>query len=168
MVSAMILIAAKGTWNVGGIQEVVIRNWSGQRIEAPIFDPNPMTRHTIWSLMIGGCVYILQSSGVDQNMIQRYLSLPTLKDGRKALWGFFFGVSGVVLLCSYCGMLLYAVYHRCDPLTTSLAKQKDQLLPLLVMDVLGDFPGIPGIFIAGIFSAALRYQVEYQDIKSLR
>nr|CAI5832745.1 unnamed protein product [Callosobruchus analis] len=75
--------------------------------------------------------------------------------GFRALWGFFFGVSGVVLLCAYCGMLLYAVYYKCDPLTTALAKQKDQLLPLLVMDVLGDFPGLPGVFIAGIFSAAL-------------
>ncbi|CAH1989463.1 unnamed protein product [Acanthoscelides obtectus] len=155
MFGAMILIAIKGTWNLGGIGEVLRRNWSGQRIEGPVFDPNPLTRHTIWSLIIGGCVYLLQNSGIDQNMLQRYMSLPTLKDGRKALWGFFFGLSGIVLICSYCGMILYATYYKCDPLTTGLAKQKDQLLPLLVVEVLGDFPGLPGIFIAGIFSAAL-------------
>lgn len=28
-------------------------------------------------------------------------------------------------------------------------------MPLLVMRVLGDYPGLPGMFIAGIFSAAL-------------
>lgn len=31
----------------------------------------------------------------------------------------------------------------------------DQLLPLLVMDTLGKYPGMPGLFVAGIFSAAL-------------
>lgn len=37
-----------------------------------------------------------------------------------------------------------------------LAVAKDQLLPLLVMDTLKDLPGVPGLFVAGVFSAALR------------
>lgn len=36
-----------------------------------------------------------------------------------------------------------------------LAKRNDQLLPLLVMETLGEFPGLPGLFVAGVFSAAL-------------
>jgi len=32
----------------------------------------------------------------------------------------------------------------------------DQLLPYYVMDVAGSVPGLPGIFIAGVFCAALR------------
>lgn len=58
-------------------------------------------------------------------------------------------------ICCYCGLLIYATYHDCDPLTTKLVKAKDQLLPLLVMDILGDYPGLPGLFVAGVFSAAL-------------
>lgn len=58
-------------------------------------------------------------------------------------------------MCCYCGLLIYATYHECDPLTTKLAHAKDQLLPLLVMDILGAFPGLPGLFVAGVFSAAL-------------
>lgn len=72
-----------------------------------------------------------------------------------ALWIFIVGVLLLLGLCSYSGLLIYATYYDCDPLTTKLAKAKDQLLPLLVMDILGDFPGFPGMFVAGVFSAAL-------------
>lgn len=72
-----------------------------------------------------------------------------------ALWMFIGGVLIILSMCCYCGLLIYATYHECDPLTTKLAKAKDQLLPLLVMDILGDYPGLPGLFVAGVFSAAL-------------
>jgi hypothetical protein len=35
-------------------------------------------------------------------------------------------------------------------------KRVDQLLPYYVMDVAGFIPGLPGLFIAGVFCAALR------------
>lgn len=107
-------------------------------------------------------------------MIQRYLSLPTLQHAKRALWIFIVGVIFLMLLCTYNGLLIYATYRTCDPLTTKvhigrlktttnnndfelfqLAKARDQLLPLFVMDVLGEFPGLTGLFIAGVFSAAL-------------
>lgn len=75
----------------------------------------------------------------------------------RALWLFVIGTMTIVVSCSYCGLLIYATYHDCDPLTTKLAKAKDQLLPLLVMRLFGDYPGMPGLFVSGVFSAALRY-----------
>lgn len=36
-----------------------------------------------------------------------------------------------------------------------LAKARDQLLPLFVLDTLSEYPGLSGLFIAGVFSAAL-------------
>lgn len=74
----------------------------------------------------------------------------------RALWIFVFGAMFFIAACSYCGLLIYATYHDCDPLTTKLAKAKDQLLPLLVMRIFGSYPGLPGLFVAGVFSAALR------------
>lgn len=84
------------------------------------FDFDPTIRHTIWSQVIGGSVYWLQTNAVSQNMIQRYLSLPSVKSGRRALWIFVVGVTTLILLCSYNGLLIYAKYGTCDPLTTKV------------------------------------------------
>lgn len=61
----------------------------------------------------------------------------------------------IVLLCCFNGLLLYATYYNCDPLQTGLAKAKDQMLPLMVINILKNYPGLSGLFIAGVFSAAL-------------
>ncbi|XP_057665817.1 sodium-coupled monocarboxylate transporter 1-like isoform X2 [Diorhabda carinulata] len=155
MFGALILVMVKGTLHAGGFETVFKRNWNSDRLEGPNFDLDPLARHTIWALVIGGAFMTVQTTGVNQNMIQRYLSLPSLKHSKRALWAFFVGITLLMGFCSYCGLLIYATYDKCDPLTTKLAKKRDQLLPLLVMEILGDFPGIPGIFVAGIFSAAL-------------
>jgi Na+/proline symporter len=55
----------------------------------------------------------------------------------------------------YNGLLLYANYYNCDPLTAGLVKAKDQILPLFAMETLCGFPGLSGLFLSGVFSAAL-------------
>ncbi|XP_037040754.1 sodium-coupled monocarboxylate transporter 1 [Bradysia coprophila] len=155
MFGAIFLVMIKGTLDVGGVDVVWDRAVKGDRIEGPDLNFDLKSRHTIWSLLFGGFAFWLKSNAVSQNMIQRYLSLPTLASARKALWMFITGVLILLAMCCYCGLLIYATYYECDPLTTKLAKAKDQLLPLLVMDILGNFPGLPGLFVAGVFSAAL-------------
>ncbi|CAG9563498.1 unnamed protein product [Danaus chrysippus] len=155
MVGAMALVAVKGTIDVGGVGVLWQRNLESGRIETPNWDLRPTARHTIWNLFIGGFVYWLQANAVHQTMVQRYLALPTIRDAKWAVFLFCIGISTLYCFCLYCGLLIYARFHDCDPLQTKLAKAKDQLLPLLVMDVLGDIPGLAGVFVAGIFSAAL-------------
>uniref|UniRef100_A0A182SGA4 Sodium/solute symporter n=1 Tax=Anopheles maculatus TaxID=74869 RepID=A0A182SGA4_9DIPT len=155
MFGAMVLIIVKGTLDVGGLSVVMDRAKASGRIEGPDLRFDMTTRHNIYSCVIGGVIYWLKTNAVSQNMIQRYLSLPTLAAAKKALWTFIFGTLVLLALCCYSGLLIYAKYYDCDPLTTKLANAKDQLLPLLVMDTLGDFPGLPGLFVAGVFSAAL-------------
>jgi Na+/proline symporter len=50
---------------------------------------------------------------------------------------------------------MYTKYVDCHPLYAGRIKAPDQLLPLFVMDTLGQFKGLPGFFVAGIFSGAL-------------
>ncbi|XP_058129121.1 sodium-coupled monocarboxylate transporter 1-like [Anopheles ziemanni] len=152
---ALLAVLVKGTFDVGGPREVLERNIAGDRLEAPNFDPDPTLRHSFWIILVGAPIWFCYGVSCSQDMIQRFLALPTLRDARKALKGFIVGWIIVNVLFFLIGMLVYATYYRCDPLTTQLAKAKDQLLPLFVMETFADYPGMTGVFVAGIFSAAL-------------
>lgn len=56
----------------------------------------------------------------------------------------------------YTGLVIYAMFHDCDPVTTGQIKKPDQLLPYFVMHIGGWIPGLPGLFVSGVFSACLR------------
>lgn len=53
------------------------------------------------------------------------------------------------------GVIAYAHYESCDPLTSGKITNGDQLLPYFVSDILGGVPGLLGLFMAALFSAAL-------------
>lgn len=52
-------------------------------------------------------------------------------------------------------MLIYVEYKNCDPKAAGWITRDDQLYPLYVMQTVGHLPGISGLFIAGVFGAAL-------------
>lgn len=52
-------------------------------------------------------------------------------------------------------MVLYSAHSGCDPLKAGYISGQDQLLPLYVMNFMGSMPGVPGLFVAGIFAASL-------------
>ncbi|XP_020800709.1 sodium-coupled monocarboxylate transporter 1 [Drosophila serrata] len=155
MFGAMALVLIKGTLDIGGPGVVWQRAQETSRLERPNFSADLSERYTFYSLVLGGVAHWLKSNAISQNMIQRYLSLPTLRHARIAIWTFIAGVLAFLLICGYTGLLIYATYAQCDPLETKLAQRNDQLLPLLVMETLGAYPGLPGVFVAGVFSAAL-------------
>lgn len=73
-----------------------------------------------------------------------------------ALWINMVGLFILMITCAFGGLVIYTKYETCDPLKSGLVKTPDQLLPLYVMERLGNFKGLPGLFVAGIFSGALR------------
>jgi sodium-coupled monocarboxylate transporter 8/12 len=119
------------------------------------FSFDPTIRHSFWSLLVGGTIFWINTNGCNQSMVQRFLSLKDVRTARKGLIIYVIGISIMMALCMYNGLLIFAKYHDCDPLESGLVKAKDQLLPLLVVDLLRELPGVPGLFIAGVFSAAL-------------
>lgn len=72
------------------------------------------------SVIVGGTLHKIQSSDVNQVSIQRFLSLPSYEHAKRCM--FVFTVLLVFLLscCSYMGLVSYAVYHDCDPISTKV------------------------------------------------
>ncbi|XP_073708877.1 sodium-dependent multivitamin transporter-like [Garra rufa] len=53
------------------------------------------------------------------------------------------------------GLVMYARYGEESPLDQGYVKSNDQMVLYFVMDVLQDLPGLPGLFVACLFSGAL-------------
>lgn len=59
------------------------------------------------------------------------------------------------LSTSFAGLAMFSKYADCDPILAGRVSTTDQIMPLYVLDALGHLPGLPGLFIAGIFSGSL-------------
>jgi len=155
MFGSFLAIIIKGNFDAGGASTVFDINYQSGRVELFNFDPDPRQRHTVWSLIIGGFFTWVSIYGINQTQVQRYLTVKKRSQAVKAIWFNVLGIGSLLLLCGYGGMVMYAYYHDCDPMTTRQVNKKDQLFPLFVMQVMKDYPGVPGLFVAGVFSGAL-------------
>ncbi|XP_015913622.1 sodium-coupled monocarboxylate transporter 2 isoform X2 [Parasteatoda tepidariorum] len=155
MYISILVILIKGTYDIGGFDVVWERALKGGRIEFLKFDLDPTVRHTFWSLVIGGYITWMGNYAASQAMIQRYLTVGSLKGAQGCLWINLPALILLVMITGFSGLVIYAFYHDCDPIGTNLIQAPDQLFPRFVMETLGAFPGIPGLFVSGIFSGAL-------------
>ncbi|XP_054745200.1 sodium-coupled monocarboxylate transporter 1 isoform X1 [Anastrepha obliqua] len=155
MYGSILAICIKGTLDIGGLDVVWQRNIESGRLNAPDWTWDPTVRLSMLAVFVGGSLHKIQSSAVNQICIQRYLSLPSFKAAKQTVVLFNILLIFLMLCCCYMGLLAFASYYDCDPLSTKLASASDQLPTLLVMKTVGDIPGLPGLFVAGVFSAAL-------------
>lgn len=151
--TAYILVVA--TSLAGGAGAVMDRNRQDSRLQLLNLSVDPRERHTVWGTVLGGGINWLCAFGVSQMQVQRYLTLPSIKAAQKTCL-----LTVTIVICLICmvgwlGLVLYAVYADCDPITAKQVRTKDQMMPLLVLHVAGDIPGLPGLFMAGIFSGSL-------------
>ncbi|XP_076278533.1 sodium-coupled monocarboxylate transporter 2 isoform X3 [Lasioglossum baleicum] len=155
MFGGVVLVAVYGTIRVGGIDFVWEKNRETNRIEFFNFDMDPTTRHTFWSVVIGNYLNWLATCSVNQAMVQRCLSMPNLKMANATIVIMAIGIITIVSLNCYTGLVLFAAFHDCDPVKTKQIGKSDQLLPFFVMELAASIPGLPGLFVACVFSAAL-------------
>nr|CAD7452229.1 unnamed protein product [Timema tahoe] len=155
MFAAVFLVIIKGAIDVGGLGEIWRIAKEGYRLEFDNTNPDPTVRHTWWSLILGGGFTYCSLYAVNQTQVQRLLTLRDLRRSQIALWLSWPVLTLLSLSTSFAGLAIYSKYYNCDPLKSGRISSSDQLMPLFVGDTMREFPGLCGLFVAGIFSGSL-------------
>nr|XP_053635005.1 sodium-dependent multivitamin transporter-like [Cherax quadricarinatus] len=157
LILGLVAITIKGIFDMGSFQkvwEVAVQNdRAGSHIYTYGF--SPLQRHTVSNIIIGSIVMTMSQYSCSQTAVQRYASIKSLPHVYMAI---FLVIPFYILLISLAlivGLVIFATYEGCDPLAAGLIAKKDQILPFYVMDHLSSAPGLPGLFVACIFSGSL-------------
>ncbi|XP_038057841.1 sodium-coupled monocarboxylate transporter 1-like isoform X2 [Patiria miniata] len=155
MISGFLALIIAGSMRMGGIGKVWEVAEAGGRIDFFNFDPDPTVRHTFWSVVIGGTFTWSAVYCVNQAQVQRYLTCGREPVAQFALFLAVVGMVIVVSLACLAGLVMYANYAGCDPFTLGYVDSSDQLVPYFLMDLFHESPGLPGLLVSAVFSAAL-------------
>ncbi|XP_047501929.1 sodium-coupled monocarboxylate transporter 1-like [Penaeus chinensis] len=151
-VLAVVIVVCR---NLGGIEEVWEVAGQGGRLEFFNLDPSPFTRHTLWSTMVMGVFMVFSFLGVSQPQYQRFASVPTLAQAQLLSLLFLLGMSLLWGVFYTSGLVAYALYKDCDPLTSGKIEKPDQIIPYMVTDKLHHLTGMPGLFVAAVYGGVL-------------
>ncbi len=136
------------------------------------FSFDPRDRITIWAAILGGTCFNLVQLVTDQIAVQRYLTAPTLRDTKRALWLKFWVTLPLIGLFYITGTVLYGYYRVNSALVPPLANSQlvpylsqpasvpgtaalpnDRLLPYFITHQLPT--PLPGLLIAAILGATI-------------
>ncbi|CAG9806281.1 unnamed protein product [Chironomus riparius] len=153
VVSVAIII--QSTIIAGGVTDVLKENYDSGRLNFFNFTGSMKTRVDTTSAWLGQLFMSLSLFGCQQNFVQRYLSMKSIKQVTRMLMLnipviiFLFSLSWIV------GMCIYSVYSDCDPLKFGYTKSADAILPFYIQDKYSFIPGLIGIFLSTLFNSAL-------------
>ncbi|XP_046556453.1 sodium-coupled monocarboxylate transporter 2-like isoform X2 [Haliotis rubra] len=156
IIVGVIAILVKCIGDTGGLEKSLELAKEGGRITPGNFDFDPRERHSFWALAIGG-TFTFCAYSFDQSAIQRICALPTITRARIAYIGNMLLVAVYITCVCFMGVLAYSYFAAtgCDPFKAGILTNRNQLMPFVVLELFKDLPGMPGLYLATIFSAAL-------------
>ncbi|KAI1290201.1 Sodium-coupled monocarboxylate transporter 2 [Halotydeus destructor] len=155
MLLGLMIVIIRGSYEAGGILEPFKIAAQDGRLTGFNWDFNIYRADTTWACFFGTVVGWSGTYCVKQTQVQRYCCLPSKKDAARTLYGNIPGVLAIGLMAIWCGIILFAKYGHCDPVLLGIVKRTDQLMPYYVMETMSHIPGLPGLFVACVFSGAL-------------
>lgn len=143
-------------WIKAGSLEVIWQTaLDNHRIALTNFSIDPTERHTWFTQILGGSATYLAIYGVNQTQVQRLLAVRTLRSAQAALWWCLPILCLLSISTCFSGLCIYWYYRNCDPVLEGRVGSRDQVMPLFVVDTMGDYTGLAGLFVSGIFCASL-------------
>ncbi|KAM9312439.1 sodium-coupled monocarboxylate transporter 1 [Gastrophryne carolinensis] len=139
----------------GGIGPILNDSYYGDRLNFWDFNPNPLQRHSFWTIVIGGTFTWTGIYGVNQSQVQRYIACKTRFQAKMSLYVNLVGLWAILSCAVLSGLAMYSIYKDCDPWSANFVSAPDQLMPYLALDILRDYPGLPGLFVACAYSGTL-------------
>ncbi|KAM4541843.1 solute carrier family 5 member 6 isoform 2-T2 [Odontesthes bonariensis] len=155
MFAGQLAVIVVGVQKTGGVSEVWRKVWEGNRISGLDLNPDPTERHTFWTLGVGGIFLMLSLYGVNQAQVQRYLSARTEREAVRSCYMVFPSLQLALALSCVMGLVMFARYCGEDHSDKLGSSSRDAMVIYFVMDMLQGLPGLPGLFVACLFSAAL-------------
>ncbi|KAK4876939.1 hypothetical protein RN001_009445 [Aquatica leii] len=151
----LLIVFGLGVATTGGFANIINESYDGHRLDVLDFDLDPTKRNSFWAIVIGTTVFWMVDITINQSTMQRLMAMPTINDFKKAIFLLCIGTIIIRAFSTFTGIMIYTKYSKCDPILSRQVTRSDQMLPHFVMDVGGQIPGLPGMFMAGIFSGAL-------------
>ena len=151
IVGALVALAILTQKLPGGMHELIETGRQANKFHMFDFSFDLTKTYTFWAGLIGGMVLNTATHGVDQLMVQRYLSA---RSQRQAAWALV--SSGVVVFVQFALFLFIGVglfvFYKDFP-TTGAELQPDEVFANFIVTSLP--VGVVGLVIAAIFSAAM-------------
>ncbi|XP_068978003.1 sodium-coupled monocarboxylate transporter 1 isoform X3 [Bombus flavifrons] len=158
MIGVSLVIIAKGSADIGP-DKILNVTYERGRLDFFNTDLDPTLRVTTLSATLGQLFMSLSIFGCQQNFVQRYCSMTSQRKVIKTMLAnmpiifVLFSLSWVV------GMVIFANYADCDPLTLGYISKFDEIVPFYVEDKFLNFPGLLGLVMATLFNSALTLAV---------
>ncbi|XP_015913603.1 putative sodium-dependent multivitamin transporter isoform X2 [Parasteatoda tepidariorum] len=157
MFICLFAIIIKGTIDLDGLENVFKEAYDGGRILLPKFSMDMASQYTMINIFLLGMIVTISSYGGSQVQVQRMLTLKSLSESRKTIFWSIPLIVALHVLCCLTGIIFYAYFRHCDPLTApnKPIQAADQIMPYFITRTMQAYPALPGLCIAGIFSASL-------------
>jgi Na+/proline symporter len=144
MILGLVMVVSTSFFDsTGPLHPFKVANEEG-RLKLFDFSPNLYRNDVFLTVFCGTLINWCGCYCISQTEVQRFCSTKSAKHAKKTLYWNLPPVVGIALLAIWCGIVVFAKYFQCDPVSMGIIKRNDQLMPYFVMETMASVPGVAG------------------------